>query len=593
MQNSWKIRFVFAILSLSLAAYLLIPSAVYFSLSPTELSEVRRDRDAFSRYVPSWAPTNHIVPGLDLQGGIHIVLGVDLDKAISDKLGRIGSRVKKLAEEEKIAVTSFSTTKGAGDADHLELQFADSASLTAFKSKILDKFSELVIAHETDNSMSLALDHRFIASVHQDTVGQTMNTLRNRIDKLGVTEPSIARRGDDQVQIQLPGLSDPKRARLILGRTAQLQFQLANDDTTFLQELKDIPEYAKVVASAYGKPNNSSGKDIFLSFPTEKLEAIKTYLTGKVPAGNTIAFGQPSADGKMLRTYTLFEKVELTGDDLVDARVSMGSETDPRPSVGLTMSPTGAMLFDELSARSIGKRLAIVLEDKVDSAPVIQTRISGGNANITMGGARTKQEMLTDANDLALVLKAGALPAAVTFREERSVGPSLGADSVKAGKFAFMVSGLLVGLFMIIYYRFAGLVSVIGLVFNMTFVLAVLSWLGATITLPGIAGLALTIGMAVDANVIINERIREELRAGKMPRSAIRAGYDAALSAVMDANITTFIAGLVLWQYGTGPVQNFATMLLIGTITSVVTAVLITRIFFDMATSNNPSTLSI
>lgn len=593
MQDSWKLRFIFALTFLGLAIYLLYPSVIYFSLDEKQLTEVRRDRDAFSRYVPGWLPQSHIVPGLDLQGGIHIVLGVDLDKAISDKLGRMAGRLKKQAEDDSIGVKSFATSKSQDSGDRIDIVFADNAALSSFKEKVLDKFGELDVASESDASLSLMLNRKFVASVEQDTVGQTMSTLRSRIDKLGVTEPSIARRGDDQIQIQLPGFDDPERARSILGRTAQLQFLLANDESEFLKELKDLPEYAKLVTSSYGKPNNRSGKDIYLLVPTEKIDSLKSYLTTKVPAGLLIAFGGESADGSQFRTFTLNEKVELTGDDLVDARVTMGSSTDPRPSVSLTMSPTGAVLFDEMAARSLGMRLAIVLEDKVDSAPVLQTTKFGGSASISMGGARTRQEMLKDANDLALVLKAGALPAAVTFREERSVGPSLGADSIKAGKFAFMLSGILVALFMMFYYRFAGIVSVIGLFFNMTFVLAILSWLGATITLPGIAGLALTMGMAVDANVIINERIREELRAGKMPRSAIRAGYDAALSAVMDANITTFIAGLVLWQYGTGPVQNFATMLLIGTITSVITAVLITRIFFDMATRNSPTTLSI
>lgn len=593
MKDSWKLRFFITILFLGIAVYLCVPSAIYFSLSPTELAEVRRDRDAFAKFVPSWSGTSHIVPGLDLQGGIHIVLGVDLEKAINDKLGRIAVRAKKSAEEQKIALTSLSTSKESGSNSKIDIVFADKAALDQFKSKVMDSFGELVVKAESTTTLSLALDPRFVASIEQDTVGQTMNSLRNRIDKLGVTDPSIAKRGNDQIQIQLPGFDDPERARSILGRTAQLEFMLADDDSKFLTELKDLPEYAKLVTSSYSQPNNRSGNDIYLSFSADKMEALKAYLKDKIPQDHVIKYSSNSKDGAQMRTYLLFDKVELTGDDLVDAKVGQGSETDRRPNVSLSMSPGGGVLFDELTARSIGKRLAIVLEDQVDSAPVIQTRISGGNASISMGGSRNMEAMIRDANDLALVLKAGALPAAVTFREERSVGPSLGADSVKAGKQAFMIASVLVAVFMMFYYRFAGVITVIGLLFNMAFLLAALSWLGATITLPGIAGLALTVGMACDANVIINERIREELNMGKMPRSAIRAGYAAALSAVMDANITTFIAGLVLWQYGTGPVQNFATMLLIGTITSVISAVIITRVFFDMATTNNPNTLSI
>ena len=469
--------------------------------------------------------------------------------------------------------------------------FADESGVDKYNDEVADLFTDLSVVSEGTNTMTLRLHPNLATIIRRDAVDQTINTIRNRVDSMGVTEPSITKRGDDQVQVQLPGYSDPEEAKSLIGRTAQLEFLMCDDDTEFLTKLTDLPENVELQSSSYQGPGGGSGRDIYLSFPKDSLPTVKEYLKGKAPAGRVVKYG--SFTEGTVRTYTLISKVELTGDDLVDAQVAMGSPESPRPFVSMTFSPAGARIFDELTARSIGKRMAIVLEELVDSAPVIQTRISGGSASITMGGARTREEMLKDANQLALVLKAGALPAPVTFREERSVGPSLGADSVQQGKMAFSLGGILVILFMIFYYKLAGIISVIGVLFNLLFVAATLSWLGGTVTLPGLAGLLLTVGMAVDANIIINERIREELLAGKTPRSAVSSGYDAAFSAIIDANFTTFIAGMVLWQYGSGPVQNFATTLLIGTVSSVITAIFITRIFFDMVTAKGPQELSI
>lgn len=596
MQTSWKLRLVLAILLLGLAAYFLIPSWIYFSLPEADLREVRRDKNAFAQYVPSWAPESHIVPGLDLQGGIHMVLGIDLQKAIFDKTGRIADRLRSFAKSEDVLFESIEHIGKPGEKNRIEVRFASKEDKKRFKKKILDRFGEVTIAYDSGELLSLKLDLNIVKTIRKDAVDQTINTIRNRIDKMGVTEPSIAKRGDDQIQIQLPGYDNPEEARSLIGRTAQLEFRMCDDETDFLLKLTDLPDDVELVKTGYSRPDGTAGNDFYLTFPEQKLSIVKSYIADKTPDGRVIKYGKLAerlGEIPMMRTYTVFKKVELTGDDLVDTRVTMGTDTNPRPSVSVTFNPTGARIFDELTKVSIGKRMAIVLEDLVDSAPVINTRIPDGNASISMGGARTREEMLRDANQLSLVLKAGALPAPVTFREERSVGPSLGADTVRQGRIAFMVGGIFVVAFMLFYYHLAGIISILGLIFNISFVLATLSALGATITLPGVAGLLLTIGMAVDANIIINERIREELRLGKMPRSAVRSGYEAAFSAVMDANVTTFIAALVLWQYGTGPVQNFAMMLLIGTVSSVISAVFITRIFFDTLTARGPQTISI
>lgn len=594
MRQTWILRLILALSSLALAIYLLVPTFIYFSLNEEQLREVRRDKAAFSKYVPAWAPYSHIVPGLDLQGGIHMVLGVDVDKALNDKVSRISDRLKDFALSEKLNFEKLSYISKPNALGHIEVSFNNDSQVKAFKTKALEQFRELVVSSESVKRLTLELDPNLVQMARRESVDQTINTITTRIDKMGVTEPAISKRGTDQIQIQLPGFDNSKEARSLIGRTAQLEFQLLDDDNEFLSKIK-LPEEIRLVRSGYGRPGGGSGKDLFLEFPEAKLSEVKTLLSGNVPEDLVVKYGKSgmSSLGPMMRTFTLKKRVSLTGDDLVDAHVSMGSMDNPRPGVSLTFSSQGGRTFATLTKENIGKRMAIVLEEMVDSAPVIQTEIPNGTASITMGGARTREEMVKEANQLALVLKAGALPAPVTFREERSVGPSLGADSVKAGTMAFIVGASLVALFMLLYYRVSGFISILGVTFNIAFILAFMSFLGATMTLPGVAALLLTVGMAVDANIIINERIREELRLGKMPRSAVKSGYNAALSAIIDSHATTFISGMVLWQFGTGPVQNFATTVMIGTVASVITGIFITRIFFDIYTRNNPSTISV
>lgn len=583
MFESWKTRLFLSGLLLGFAVYLLIPTVIYFKLNESQLREVRRDKHAFAKMLPSWSIDSHIIPGLDLQGGIHMVLGVDVDKALKDRAARTAERLKDYAKDQKVAFVDVSSD--------LLATFANKADLEAFVVFSNKKFGEVRVVSEKDLTVQFELDPNMVLMVRRDAVDQTIHTIRTRIDKMGVTEPSISRRGSDKIQIQLPGFDNPEEAKSLIGRTAQLEFQMCDDKTDFLTKLKDLPAGVQLATTAYGRPNGSQGKDIFLEFADDKLPEVKAYLKGKVPAENVIKYGQLGPSH--MRTYTLENRVVLTGEDLIDAQVSQASDMDPRPAVTMTFSSAGARIFDELTKVNIGNRMAIVLEDRVDSAPVFNTRIPNGRASITMGGGRNHEETLRDANQLSLVLKSGALPAPVTFREERSVGPSLGADSVRQGGLAFAVGSVLVILLMIFYYRLSGFFSVIAVLFNLILMLAALAWLGATITLPGIAGLLLTFGIAVDANVIINERIREELRRGKRPREAISTGYQSAFTAVFDSHVTSFIAGMVLWEFGTGPVQNFATMLIIGTVLSIFTAVFITRVFFDMVNAWHPEELSI
>ncbi|MBL4819120.1 MAG: protein translocase subunit SecD [Deltaproteobacteria bacterium] len=583
MFESWKTRLLLTGLLLGFAIYLLVPTGIYFSLDEKSLREVRRDKHAFNKILPTWAIDSYIVPGLDLQGGIHMVLGVDVEKALKDRTSRTADRLSDYAKDQQVKFENIDS--------NLRATFKNREDSVAFARFVSQKFQEVKIISERDDSVQMELDPNLVQIVRRDAVDQTINTIRTRIDKMGVTEPSISRRSGDKIQIQLPGFDDPDAAKSLIGRTAQLEFQMCDDKTEFLTKLKDLPKGVELVKSAYGRPSGSQGKDIYLAFPEDKLSDVKTFLKGKVPAENQVKYG--TAGPGYMRTYTLEKRVVLTGDDLVDAQVSQASDMDPRPAVSITFSSAGARIFDELTKVNIGNRMAIVLEDRVDSAPVFQVRIRDGRASITLGGGRSHEETLRDANQLALVLKSGALPAPVTFREERSVGPSLGADSVKQGKKAFMVGSILVMLLMLLYYRLSGFFSVVAVLYNLILMLAALAWLGATITLPGIAGLLLTFGIAVDANVIINERIREELRLGKKPKAAVEMGYKSAFTAVFDSHVTSFIAGVVLREFGTGPVQNFAMMLIIGTVLSIFTAVFITRVFFDMVTAQGREELSI
>jgi preprotein translocase subunit SecD len=598
MQINWKAGLLVAATLLIGAAYFLYPTVTYFSLSPDQLKEVRENKEAFKKFIPAWSSESHIVPGLDLQGGIHMVLGVDLEKAVSDKARRAADRMKSELEDKGVGYTEIEhvTDPETDYGDRIRVMFKDEAAKDRYDADVSKYFGDMEIVSQGDNELLLRVDPNYVTTIKNDAVDQTIKTIRNRIDKMGVTEPSIQKRGDDQIQIQLPGYSNPEEAKSLIGRTAQLEFYMLEDESDFMTKLSNLPEGVTMRRSGFSRPDGGFGNDIYLEFKKsdEKQKEVKKYLSDKYPPGITVKYGEMPVPGEdpLIRTFTLKKQVEITGDDLVDARVALGSPENPRPFVSIDFSVTGGRRFGELTTNNVGRRMAIVLEDEVNSAPVINEPITGGSAQITMGGG-TREEMIKEANDLSLVLKAGALPAPVSFREERVVGASLGEEAVERGANASLIGLALIVLFMLAYYRVSGVIAVVGLVFNLAFVLGTISWLGGTVTLPGIAGLLLTVGMAVDANIIIMERIREELIAGKTPRSAVASGYEHALSAILDANVTTFIAGLVLWNFGTGPIQNFATTLLIGVVASVVSAVFITRIFFDMYVASGREKISI
>ena len=447
----------------------------------------------------------------------------------------------------------------------------------------------------------------------QDAVAQAQEVIRNRIDQFGVAEPTIQRQGENRIIIELPGVQDVQRAKDLVGQTALLEFQLlelAEDRTRLIQRIDQVlapqkeeeeEEEDRLLSSTpESAPLSSmlSGAGEDLTVAGRDLQRVKNLLNAPeaqelIPADVEFLFSSKPAGAESNEFYFLYlvrKKPEMTGHMIQDAFVSIGQVVEymGQPIVNFSTTDEGVRLFSRITGSHIGDRMAIVLDESVYSAPTIQSKISEGRGIIT--GSGTQEE----AKDLAIVLRAGALPAEVEIIEDRTVGPSLGRDSIEQGKTAAIYSMVLIVIFMVLYYRAAGLIADCALLLNMLFIMAVLAGFHATLTLPGIAGIILTIGMAVDANVLIFERIREELRSGKTVRAAIDSGYGHALSAIIDANVTTFLVGIVLYQFGTGPIRGFALTLCIGIISSLFTAFFVTRTIFELITrKSEQSSLSI
>lgn len=493
----------------------------------------------FVNNLPSWwssfLPTDRIHLGLDLQGGSHLVLEVKVDKAIENNLDRIKGDLTNMLRERGISGVSVERVEGS----QLQLKVT-AASVERVRGLLKTDFPSLAVVNtQTGGGTTeffLTLSKEEMRSLRDYAVDQSLETIRNRVDQFGVSEPIIQRQGQQDILIQLPGIQDPERAKEIIGKTALLEFKLVDDNVNVEDALKNGPPPARQILYGY------AGK-------------------GEGGPGDKTA-------------YVLEARTLMTGEYITDARVRPSSQLQG-PYVELILNSTGARLFEQITGANVKRRLAIVLDNRVYSAPVIQERIGGGRASIT-GSFDIKE-----ARDLAIVLRAGALPAPVEIVEERTVGPSLGQDSIRQGVTSFIVGGALVVVFMIAYYKGAGLVAVLAVIFNIFYMLAILAGFQAVLTLPGIAGIVLTIGMAVDANVLINERIREELRAGRAVRSAIEAGYQNALPAILDSNVTTFLSGVILFQFGTGPIKGFAVTLCVGILTTVITAVYLTRTYYD------------
>ncbi|MFQ5329556.1 MAG: protein translocase subunit SecD [Thermodesulfobacteriota bacterium] len=474
-----------------------------------------------------------IVLGLDLQGGTHLVLEVDTKKAVENFSQRLAEEMTTTLRDKGV---SFRKVKRVGMAA-ISVTYRNASSAGRITEVISKEFPLFSSPKSGERALLFSLNGDEQKRIHEWATSQALETIRNRIDKFGVTEPLIQKQGDREIVIQLPGLKDPDRAIALIGKTAVLEFKLVDSD---------------------GDLQGAIG--------------------GRVPIGDELLYqrqvdattGAVSAVPFLIRKKTL-----LTGDLLTDARVSIDTQYN-EPYVSLTFNNAGSKRFDTVTAENVGERLAIILDGNVYSAPNINERISGGRAQIS--GNFTYEE----ATDLAIVLRAGALPAPVTIIQNVTVGPTLGRDSIKAGVRATIIGGLLVLLFMVIYYRLSGIIANIAMILNILMLLGAMAWFNATLTLPGIAGIILTIGMGVDSNVLIFERIKEELRAGRTPRSAVDAGYDNAWWTIVDAHVTTLITAAVLFQFGSGPIKGFAVTLSLGILINLFTALVGTKLLLDI-----------
>lgn len=567
MNSGWKTKGVFALAATLIAAWAFAPN--FFEKKEAQL------RTGIEKLLPS----SRINLGLDLQGGTHMVLGIDLARALQNEADTYANDLKQLLEKEGLA---FETLDRTFENSNIVVKLANQNDSKKLEEIIQNRFNVLSVKDNQNPTYTLDISDQRKVEIETQTRSQALETLRNRIDEFGVAEPSIQAQGHDRIVVQLPGLENPERAKNVLGKTAQLEFKIVDDESLTESALVQMVEDVKK-ASPEKPADKWTARDLNHALK-DKLPA-STQVLMKEFEDNTL---------KQKRDIPLLVKLgeKLSGDMLEHAQ--MGFDENNFPEVHLRFNPAGTTTLDELSNKNIGKRLAIVLDDKVYSDPVLQSRISDGRPRITFGGLKSRGETFAEAKDLAVVLRAGALPAPVEILETRTVGPSLGRDSIEHGFKAIVLGVVLVVLFMMIYYRLSGFFANVALTANILFILACLSLLGGTLTLPGIAGILISIGMAVDANVIIFERIREELRAGKSVRSAIDQGFDRAHITILDSNITTILTGIVLLQYGTGPIKGFAITLIFGLIANYFTAIWFTRILYEWYVGKfNPERLSI
>lgn len=512
--------------------------------------------------------------GLDLQGGLYMVLGVDFNKVFRDVVQRQSNSLQDRLKDKSLSVTDLKVIKDGVPIDDPRIAFNfEAAKRQEIYALLKKEFWSLRLAGETPGHFELGLSQEYRNEVRERTLNQSIEVIRNRIDEFGVTEPTITSQGTDRVVVELPGVKEIDRAKDLIGRTAKLEFKMADDKSMSPAQLATlIADIEKQNQVAYKEGQKFS----------EYVKKINELAKGKIPDQDEIAFQRTKLEGEAQETripYLLISRVEVTGDDLQDASVQIDPE-NRKPTVGFSLNPRGAALFDKLTGDHIGQRLAIVLDNIVHSAPVINGRIGGGHGVITLGRG-DGDALMKEAKDLAIVLRAGALPAQLDFLEQRIVGPSLGQDSIHKGAIASLIGSLIVFVFVMIYYKVSGVIAVVSLTMNVLFVLACLIGLDATLTLPGIAGIGLTVGIAVDSNVVVYERIREELRLGKSPGSAVEAGFQKAFRTILDANVTNAAAAAVLLLYGTGPIKGFAVSLLIGIVTTLFTAVFVCRVIFD------------
>ena len=631
MNSKLTPRFLIIALVLTWAVWAIWPTIQYQRLSEAEKETLREEGKL------EILESRTIKQGLDLKGGMYIVLEVDLPTLV-----------------ENLAINKDAKLQAALSSVRDQLLISPEADFFALFSNISNDNNLKLSRYYYDFGSSNEVILTALGEESEDAINRVLEILQNRIDQFGVAEPTIQKQGNQRIIVELAGVQDSDRARSLLESTALLEFFIVKDITTTnelmvkidqtLRGNKDISSIVKddstdtktssekddgtvSVSELFGESSTENNTDSSSVTPSIVAEQPFSSLlrnlgnTIGVPAKNSYALRKmlelpevkeklaavggkfvfsnkaqdyPTVDGDVESVYSLFlleDQAELTGGVVEEAKANLGPQgttSAGQPIVNLSMNSDGARKWSIVTGSNVGRQVAIVLDNKVHMAPNIREKISGGGTLIE-GFAN-----IDEAKDIAIVLRAGALPAPVDIIEERVVGPSLGAESVKRGTQSVIIGLIIVLIFMLIYYRVSGSIADFALIWNIVLVLAVLASLQATLTLPGIAGLILTVGMSIDANVIIFERIREELRKGKTPRAAVDGGYNRALTTIIDANVTTLIAALVLWQFGTGPIKGFATVLFWGILISMFTAIFVTRTIFNSFTSGkNLNKLSI
>jgi preprotein translocase subunit SecD len=573
---TWRVLAI--VFTVVLAIYLLIPSYLKFKHG-IQIPKIVKAEDPWYYHV---LPSETLKLGLDLMGGLHLVLGIDWNEVNKDAVVKLKNQLKEWCDREKC---SNEVTFEAN---------ADNRILVHYKTDEQWKQVDKIVGREMGRSIDFEkqLDHTAVLRMSDDelketrnrAIEQSMETLRNRIDEFGIAEPIIQRQGDEKILVQFPGVQEPGRLKDIISRTAKLSFQIERSGPEEPNGLNGAPSFAQLQSWI---PEFLKAKNI----KPDALHPLGSYTRefnewakDKIPAGTELLFQKKiNVNTKEAEyvPYLLDREALVTGEDLQDARYGFNQEAG-EPIVNFELTPIGASKFEKATGANVHRYMAIVLDNNVHSAPRIKQKIGGGRAMIEMGSSgRAQQDILNDAKDTSLVLRSGALPARLEFLEERVVGPSLGGDAIRAGTLSLAAGVALVFIFMFIYYRASGLVADVALFLNGIIIVAALAAFEGTLTLPGLAGITLTLGMAVDANVLIFEHLREELRAGKSLLLALSEGYSRAFSAIIDTHMTSIIAAIILLEFGYGPIRGFAVTLLIGLAASLFTAVFVTRVIFD------------
>lgn len=555
MKRSWWYRFMFMLVVVIGAIVMIIPTT--FNLDQHGNFPVK----------------SKINLGLDLQGGLYMTLGIDFNRVYKNEVKGYSRKMEYLLNDYDIKVTVGALDETDITDPMASIIVSNPSQVEEAKAKIKKYYPGILrLTHEDGAKLSYGLTDYTKNQIEEQSVTKSIEVVRNRIDEFGVTEPEIVSQGKNRIVIQLPGVKDIDRAKELIGKTAKLEFRMVNDKTP-IATIQSWVEKGKKEGIEYKKGMRFSNY----------LGKLNTFLKKDLPAGYEIAFQKTTSKA----TNTVINMVpflvettpRLTGDELQDAGVQIDQQKN-QPYVSLVFKSAGAKRFEELTGKNIGKRLAVILDGNVYTAPNIQSRIAGGRAQITLGQG-SFNKLMKEARDVSLVLRAGALPVQLDFEEQRVVGPSLGQDSIVKARYASIIGSAVVILFILIYYRISGFIAAATLSMNILFIVAALVLLEATLTLPGIAGIALTVGMAIDANIIIYERIREEVRAGVNNYKAVEAGFNSAFWTILDANITTALAGLALINFGTGPIKGFAVTLLIGIAATVYSAYFVGKLLFE------------